>query len=288
MSAFRKTLAIAPLALLLATIQGVAFSGNERVEVPIRQIKISDGVIRYSVPISVSGGAPIDAELDTGSFGLRVLERAMTPSQYSSTGIHRQIAFGSGARLSGVIATAVVGVGEAMTPSPIPFQVVQAVDCVETKPKCPASKVKFEDYGIAGDGFPHEGFDAILGISMRFPLAPMGAINPLAAIGSRSWIVILPRPGDDAPGQLIINPNESDTAGFKLYQMEHQPNPRGSTEEIGWQDTKIPVCPDPSKQGCPATRFDSGGGSTELMSPFWSYAMLFDQNKGVIGLKPRQ
>jgi hypothetical protein len=70
--------------------------------------------------------------------------------------------------------------------------------------------------------------------------------------------------------------------------MEHQPNRSGSSGEVGWQDTKIPVCPEPSKTGCPPTRFDSGGGAVGLLKPFWSYAMFFDQNKGVIGLKARQ
>ena len=84
MSAFRRIFALAPMALLLAAPHSLAFSGNERVEVPIRQTKISDGVIRYSVPVSIDGGGPIDAELDTGSFGLRILERAVTPDQYLS------------------------------------------------------------------------------------------------------------------------------------------------------------------------------------------------------------
>lgn len=62
------------------------------------------------------------------------------------------------------------------------------------------------DYGIGGDGLPREGFDAILGVSMRGSDAPSAATNPLSVIGSRHWIVIPPEPGTAAPGRLIINP----------------------------------------------------------------------------------
>jgi hypothetical protein len=281
MSVALRLLAIAPLALLFVASRASAFSGSERVEVPIRQTRLSDGVIRYSVPVSIGGGAPFEAMLDSGSFGLRVLKKAVAPGQYTATDIRRPYPYASGARLRGFIATSVISIGEASTPSPVGFQVVETVDCVESKPKCPVSKVKPEEYGIGGDGLPNEGFQAILGISMRQPPVRLGAVNPLTAIGNRSWIVILPLRDDSAPGRLIINPTAADTAGFKLYQMERQP----TEENPGWNDVTIPACVKPPRDNC-TTRIDTGG-SIQAIEPFWSYAIFFDQNAGTIGVKPR-
>jgi hypothetical protein len=281
MSAIRRLLVIVPLAFILATSEAPAFSGSERVEVPITQTRLSDGMIRYSVPVSIGGGAPIEAMLDTGSFGLRVLTKAVSSSQYTASDIRRPYPYASGARLRGFIATGVIGIGEATTPSAVGLQVVETVDCVESKPKCPVSKIKPEEYGIGGDGLPNEGFQAILGISMRQPPVRLGAINPLTAIGSRSWIVILPQRGDSAPGQLIINPTPADTEGFKLYQMERQP----VGENPGWKDTTIPACTKPPEENC-STRIDTGG-SIDTIKPFWSYAIFFNQNAGTIGVKAR-
>lgn len=287
MPAIRRLLVLASLIVSSATGEAFAFGSGERVEVPVRQVKLSDGVIRYSVPVSIGGAAPIEAMFDTGSIGLRVLTAAVSGSQYTPTGIQRNFVYEGGLRFHGMIATAIVSIGGASTDSPIPFQVVQAVDCAETARNCPANKVSPEQFGIGGRGFPNEGFQAIVGVSMRSPQAHMGAINPLSQIGNHVWIVVLPRPGDTAPGQLIINPSPTEISGFKPFQMQGQPRrgAGGGDEAPGWIDKMIPVCPEPKQEGCSATRIDSG--SAAFLKPFWSYAFLFDQNKGVVGVKVR-
>jgi len=291
MPAVQKIFALLIAAVALASTDVFAFGTNERVEVPIRQVTLSNGVIRYSVPVSIGGKEPIEAMLDTGSFGLRVLRGALLSGQYEPTEIHRNYPFGSGVRLRGVIARAVVSVGTASTGAPIPIHVIQAVDCVESKPNCPASKLRPEDYRIGGDGFPKEGFEAILGLSMRSPQVSMAALNPLSSIGSRRWIVVLPRPGEADLGQLIVNPTSSDQAGFTLFHMKRQPTRAGGEQdEAGWVDTTIPACVGPADatQGaCTSTRIDTGG-SMATVRPFWSHAVLFQQNEGIIGIKARQ
>jgi hypothetical protein len=227
--------------------------------------------------------------LDTGSFGLRVLGRAVSPNQYTPTDIQRSYRFESGVRLRGMIATAVVGVGTATTGAPIPIQIIQTVDCVESKPACPASKLPPEDYGIGGDGFPRKGFQAILGLSMRSPQVEMGARNPLSAFGSRSWIVILPRPDESDSGQLVINPSPSEVADFTLFQMKRQPTRGGDDQNDGWSDTAIPTCIGgvaKTDEPCSSTRIDTAG-SMATIRPFWSHAVLFEQNRGMIGIKAR-
>jgi hypothetical protein len=289
MPALRKLLALVLAAAPLAASNVWAFGTTQRVEVPIRQLTLPDGMIRYSVPVSIGGNPPLDAMLDTGSFGLRVLGRAVSPNQYTPTEIQRSYRFESGVRLRGVIATAVVSVGAATTGTPIPIQIIQSVDCVESKPNCPASKLHPEDYGIGGDGFPRKGFQAILGLSMRTPQVEMGARNPLSAFGSRSWIVILPRPDESDSGQLVINPRPSEVAEFTLFQMKRQPTRGGDEQNGGWSDTAIPACighADTTDQPCSQTRIDTAGSIT-TSRPFWSHAVLFEQNRGVIGIKPR-
>jgi hypothetical protein len=91
----------------------------------------------------------------------------------------------------------------------IPAQLVQKVDCFPGRPKCPASRLAPEDYGIGGDGLPRQGFRGIMGIATaRGPVD-----NPLIQMGAKSWIVLLPRPGEADPGKLIISPDPSELAG---------------------------------------------------------------------------
>jgi hypothetical protein len=248
----RKMLSFVPLVVALVATQAFAFGTSARVEVPIREVRLSSGAIRYSVPVSV-GGTRLEALMDTGSFGLRVLARSVPPDQYAPTQIHRDLAFTSGARLHGVIATAVVGVGGASTGAPVPIQVVGQVDCVARNPNCPASRVSPSQYGIGGNGLPGEGFPAILGLSLRSAHAYMAAANPLASMGTRRWIIVLPRPGES--GYLIINPDPSELAGFSRTNLMNR-------------------------------QLDSGAGRASF-SRFWSYAVLYDANRGTTSLRPR-
>ncbi len=230
-----------------------------RVDVPISQTVLPNGDTRYSVPVTVGDGAPIEAALDTGSFGLRVLSRALDPAQYEATPIERHYAFGSGARFNGVLAKGEIGVGGAKSESPLLFQLIQSVDCTEQKPKCPASRLDAKDYRIAGSGFSGLGYDAILGVSLRRAPVADAADNPLGALGAERWIVALPRPGQLTPGHLIVNPAPEEVAGFTLFHLDPQPADGGGTP--GWKDTALPGClvNETSKERlCGATLLDSG------------------------------
>jgi hypothetical protein len=251
---FRKFLAFLPLVVAFATTQSFAFGTSARVEVPISQVRLSDGVLRYTVPVSV-GGARLQAMLDTGSFGLRVLAAALPPGQYSPTSIHRDFGFASGARFHGRIATAVVGIGGASTGSPVPIQVVEAVDCGPRMPNCPAGRIGASQYGIGGNGLANQGFAAILGVSMRSPHVYMGAANPLASMGTRRWIIVLPRAGE--AGRLIINPDPSELAGFSQTHVSER-------------------------------SMDSGGNHRGNLERFWANAVLYDATRGAVGMRARQ
>jgi hypothetical protein len=91
------------------------------------------------------------------------------------------------------------------------IQLVTVVGCVEAQPQCPASKLSFQKFGLQGDGLPHEGFDAILGVN----LAKTFIDNPFAAVGARRWIIELPRPAERS-GRLILNPSPQEVEGFVM------------------------------------------------------------------------
>lgn len=275
------------LAVLLPGTAALATGGSvTRIEVPVLQHRLSNGDIRFSVSVRVGGGIPIEAMLDTGSFGLRVMAKALAPTQYEPTGISRGYGYGSGVVLRGPLARAVVAIGDATTGAPISIQVVQSVGCGQVNPACPASRLAPGDYGIGGDGLWREGFDAILGLSMRGSDAPGAAVNPLSVMGSRRWIVILPGPGSAAPGRLIVNPGVGDLAGFHPVQLRSLPARADGRPQV--VDSEIPSCPDKpleKQSSCPPMMLDSGAAAG--VRPFYSYAILFDAENGAIAVKSR-
>lgn len=188
-----------------------------RVLVPIYQTTLSDGTVRYSIPIRVGHSQPIQAMLDTGSTGLRVLSGAVPSSDYTLTSQMDMYGYGSGVKIVGTVASAEVAIGGAITSTPIPIQIVQHVGCLQNQPECPASRVAQAAYRLGGDGIPNEGFKAIIGIDMplaggRYPIA-----NPLLSLGRQDWIIRLPLPGQSTPGALIINPDAVDLQGFTSF-----------------------------------------------------------------------
>ena len=194
--------------LFLAAVAGSARAQpSPRAEVPIREVVLSDGACRYAVSITV-GGTAIEAGLDTGSSGLRILPGVLTEADARAGSQSDVYAYGSGARLSGVIGSAVVAVGGVARETKA--QLIRTVDCTPNLPRCPASRLALADYGVQGDGLKGEGFKAILGINMADAKAP----SLLRSLGVRRWIVDLPRPGEGAPGRLVLNPTDEEVAGY--------------------------------------------------------------------------
>jgi hypothetical protein len=259
------------------------------VEVPISQRRLSDGTIRYSVPVRVGGGRMIDAMLDTGSFGLRVMKDAVSSRRYQPTPEVRRYHFASGVVLEGRLARAEIAVGDAKTDAPVVIQIVQSVTCGALKPDCPAARLDAADYRIGGDGLPREGFTAILGLSMRAPQVSSPALNPLDFIGDRRWIIVLPRPDDKAPGKLIINPDPDDIAGFQTFPVLLHPFSDTDSGGRALRESQMPGCLDaqaPDQDDCKPILMDTGAPNG--LKPFFSYRVLYDQKDGLIGFKRRE
>ena len=271
---------------LVALLSGLAMMGigvasaATRVDVPIGQLVLPNGDTRYFVEVSVGGDAPFDALLDTGSFGLRVLQAGVRPENYKLTEVRRSHPFASGTRFSGLMADATLGIGQARTDQPVLIQVIDKIECVEQRPNCPAAKVAPADFRMAGGGYAGKGFQAILGVSLRKAPRGDGAENPLLAMGDGSWIIVLPQPKDPSPGHLIINPTDEDRAGFAMVRLQQQPGgeaggPSGEQEGgkesgEGWMDGALPGCivDEATKQSfCGKTLLDTGAPGFSVDSP---------------------
>ena len=200
-------------ALLLAAFAAApAFAqAPVRSEAPIRQLKLSNGALRYAVPVTV-GKTTLMVSLDTGSTGLRILPAVLKPGDAGPDGAPEVYGYASGSRYEGVAAQASVEIGGARGTGPV--HLIRSIGCFAYLPRCPASRTTLALYGIASDGLPGEGFKAILGIDM----APGRVGNPLRFLGARRWIVELPRPGE-GDGRLILNPTEAEIAGYAMTPL---------------------------------------------------------------------
>ena len=218
-----------------------------RTEVPIHQLTLSDGTIRYWIEIKV-GGAKVEALLDTGTTGLRLLPGIVSGAG-PTAGPRDRIAVGSSTEFVGTVSTGTLAVGGLSASSP--FQLVEDVRCQPGQSTCPAAQTPFERYGIGADGLPGEGFRALMGIKM----GPSGIANPLMAIGATRWIVELPRPGEGASGKLVLNPRDDEAQGYAdipiLWTLRHnQPlhdAMRGCLQKSGG-----------SRKVCGTVTFDTG------------------------------
>ncbi|MDE8348568.1 MAG: hypothetical protein POG74_03670 [Acidocella sp.] len=225
---------------LLSLLPHLALADATRVVVPITEVVLPNGDLRYSVPVSVGrgsvgrvsvgGAASFPALLDTGSTGLKVF-RAMVPAQnYQDSHIASASSFSAGDRLTGTIGTAQLNIGGASTDAPVRFELVDQAACMDFRPRCGAATLPARDYGIGGDGIAGQGFQAILGISLQ---TASDSENPLVHIGAKRWLIELPEPNQHQTGALIINPDDNDVHNAQSFQLAHS----GS----GWLDV-LPGC----------------------------------------------
>ena len=229
-----------------------------RSEAPVREVVLSDGTRRYGVPIFV-GETSLEAGLDTGSSGLRLVPHALPERDARPTTRADTYAYGAGAKLDGVIGEATVAIGALKGVTSL--QLVTHVGCTAAKPRCAAGSIPVEQYGIQGDGLPGEGFKAILGVNMASAEIP----SLFAGVGARRWIVELPRPGEGAPGRIVLNPTDAETAGYVTLPVVE----RYSAQKGGLHDSLIGCLKNETtgKQVCGAVLLDSGAPGIRVVSP---------------------
>ena len=191
-------------------------------DLPISQSINRDGTIRYAVWIKV-GDRTVQAMIDTGSTGLRVLQSVMPRDV---VGEPTDMAFGAGLHMQGVAIKAPIEVGSRTGVATV--EVVDRISCVEEKPNCDVTNLSGDSYLIGGNGYPSEGYSAILGIGFPFRGTDIG--SPLAALGVKSWIVDLPRPDESADGHLILDPDAGRTRAFAMLDRHGMADAAGCIE----------------------------------------------------------
>ena len=233
---------------ILLALPGAAIAGD-RVELPVRAVTLSDGTHRFGVPLTIDGHM-VEAGLDTGSTGLRVMARGLPGS--TAKGSATRYSYAVGTQFEGEAIAVPVAFGS-VTGS-VKVQRIDRLSCTAAKRNCP---VRRNDdpatFGIQGNGLPNEGFVAILGINFRSDTVP----NPFEALGVRRWIVDLPRPGDTGPGRIILNPTDADVAGFTGYRLLAD-------------DNSLAGCiagPQPLGQICGPATLDSGAPGLRVVDP---------------------
>jgi hypothetical protein len=198
------------IGLLPARVQPAALP--RQVVVPIVEVVLSSGVRRYAVSLRI-GSRPIVAGVDTGSSGLRVLERAVDLDDLQVSERPEVQSYGAGVRVEGVVARGRVQIGGAAANGVTPLHLVRSVGCMEDRPDCAAGRLGVQHYGFQGDGLSGEGFDAILGLN----LADGEVANPLPALGVERWIIELPRGA--VPGRLILNPSDQTVRAYRRVAL---------------------------------------------------------------------
>jgi hypothetical protein len=252
-------MSLAHLLIGLLAIAGASETAGDRVEIPISQARFSNGPPRYSIPIALEGGAPIDAMLDTGSTGLNALPSVDIASKPDKSARPARTFYRNGVVLTGVTAPTRISLGGRLEVTAAVSR-TQAVTCAPDRPTCPAASIAPTDYRI-GAANPAEGFKAILGIGLRAGAAD----NPLTKIGGQAWIVVLPLPGDAGPGKLILNPSPEERGRFTLFQLPRDPRGAGGAF---WADNAVPACLTDGKTTplCAPALLDSGAPSIVYIS----------------------
>lgn len=204
--------AILLLAAAVPAMPAPAQAADARVEIPIRTVVLPDGVRRYAIRLTIDG-QPVEAQLDTGSTGLRVLQTGLTGGVASAGGARVRYSYGSGVQLIGRKVPAEIGLG-ALPVAAVPIERVETVECTKRKPDCPAATLPAGDFRIGGNGVAGQGFMAIIGTGLRSDTVP----NPLVGLGARRWIVDLPRPGE-TEGKLILNPGTEEVERYRRFAV---------------------------------------------------------------------
>lgn len=176
-------------------------------DIPIYQTVMQDHSLRYSIWVQV-GSRNVEALLDTGSTGLRVLP-AVVPGDLM--GVPTETNFGAGLNLNGLVVQASVQIGPGSKSMPV--EVIDHEGCPQTVTGCPVHGQ--DQYLISNDGMTGHGFSAIIGIG--FSKRSYDIPNPLEALGFTRWIVELPMPDDPAStGHLLLDPDRAGMAGFRM------------------------------------------------------------------------
>lgn len=213
-------------------------------------VPLSYDAARNEIPgVDVAvAGTVMHVKVDTGSTGLRI-HAAKVPAAVEMLGPAAPATFASGARITGTLAEADIGVGPVHSVGATRFEVIQASGCVADHPNCPR---------------PDGRFDGILGLGAH-PAPDLD--NPLWSLGpmGRAFSIGLDPAGG---GRLVLG---TPPGGFDLIPLTPPApgsRPTGVTGAPNWK-AAVPVCFDAAALAvagvCGPTVFDTGAGPVAIV-----------------------
>jgi hypothetical protein len=195
--------------------------------IPITMVTLPNGEQVPTVQVSIGGGPAFTAELDTGSFGLRIVTGTVPDTAWTVGTQTSSVSYGSGVVVTGPPAIASVTLGGLTTTAPIAVQDITTVSCTATRPNCAAAGVAAADFRFSGM------FPAMLGVGMR---SGAQIASPLNAIGAhRQYVLSLPSLGG-ASGLITIDPDPTTAARFAASLITLP------VRNAGYDDTQVPFC----------------------------------------------
>jgi hypothetical protein len=227
-------------------------------DVPIQLATYADHPMRMYVDVQIGSAAPFKAVLDTGSWGLRILEGTVPDSAFANI-TTTSVSYGYGTfdsaiYIYGVVAFADLTIDKLTTTNPIPLMLVESNTCPGSG-TCRTLQQLFSDA------------PAILGVGMRNTTSGYGIGNPIAQLPGHPPFVI--HVAHDA-AFLRIGPSPTDALAFKTLQLG--PLSGGAPLQDGtpaWNDVSIPACIETQPAGtsyCFPSLWDSGSSTPYVAS----------------------
>ena len=241
-------------AVLLASLalSPVAVAAQEAT-IPVRKVVLPRGGRYFALPVRV-GSKMLEAAIDTGSAGLRVLSRALDPDDYRLSGVPASITFGSGTTIAGTRADADIGLGGRHGVAAI--EVIERLGCAKNRLNCAEGHLPIGEMGLMGGGVPGQGAPAIIGLTR----ADIPVTNPFPSLGARRWMVSMPN--DLGGGRIVLDPAPASLAGFVSFAPPTGPDgqPMGAIRGCLHNDA--------TGQGvCGVIVFDNGAPGISVSSP---------------------
>jgi len=137
-------ISIALLALSLVSAAHAA-APPPRTELPIKEVDLSDGTRRHAVTVVIDG-VQMDAGLDTGSTGLRVLAPGLPATP--AGGAYAEYSYSSGLSIKGKIGHVNVQFGTVS--ATLPVHLIDKLGCTSQRPDCAGKKLTLADFGTPG------------------------------------------------------------------------------------------------------------------------------------------
>lgn len=259
MRSFFLSVGRAPFGFLFVTLAAIVSlplrpaQAQGAVDLPLLNRETGHTIIPNRIELEVAGGPLARVTFDTGSTGLRVLERYVGPNVRRTDQAIREV-YGDGTELEGYLGYAEIAFhtrdGTPLrTTGEVPIQVVTKTTCRDDKPHCPGLK---------------EGSAGVMGV--RFDQKAAGMLSPLQFLpGALSNGFIVDVKHDDP--HVHIGLDAESTRGFRFANLRSaDPATTKDGKMRLWVADSIQSCfsVEGSEPACGPVIFDTGGSAMDI------------------------